>query len=880
MSGQTEEGHQSFEVSKTSQVTLAQNIYFSDADSPWSYEIRNERDSTYSLGEQMDANLGDFLSRPLKIASYQWTPGASLFETFNPWSLFFSNTKVKEKLNHFRNMRCNLNLKVMINGNSFYYGRILMSYNPYTLNDDVSRNRAFFIQDLIAASQRPHVLIDPCSSQGAEMVLPYLWHYNWFNLTDFTWKDNLGTVTLHDFDVLKHANGGNDPITINVFAWASEVELCIPTSYAAQSQPNNNKIQLNERGFPMVPQAKTKKGPPRTTKPKGKGNNASRNMSLESQSELATKDGLISKPATAIANAANMLSAIPMIAPYAKATSMVATKVGQIAKIFGYSRPQVMTDIHTYVPRLTGNLTNTDQSEAVQKLSVDSKNELTIDSRVVGLDGRDEMTLKSICSRESYLTQFDWAETKQSSELLFSIRCDPTAIDTLDVGLVSPEMHMTPLAFASLPFKWWTGSIKYRFQIVCSEFHRGRLRLVYEPATKQASDYNLNYSTIIDIANDRDFEYTVAWTQPEAWLEVNDPMGMSNDTYFSSAAALASTPMSNGALHVYVLNELATPAITPASVKVQVWISGGDDFCLAQPTAEESLQKVSVFAPQAVFEAQAEMQENMVTSLDSSNAPVSPDSVPSFATKGGDESTYLVYMGEKIASFRDLLKRYHFHSTYMINTDAVSAIGIRNYRIINFPAYRGYDPRGPHAAVKQLNFNESAPYNFCTETLMNYLAPAYLARRGSIRRKYVVNNMAPSTNLSVQRHDNPSQSGVQFLSTADPGINNGGFQRAHVTSGYVSGAGAALATTNGQSSLEVEFPYYSDRRFSPARDLQKNTGRDDYCHELAGLATSETDASQVAALTYVAAGEDFSLSFFVAAPVMFSYTDPAVFKPA
>jgi len=165
--------------------------------------------------------LGDFLSRPIKIKEYQWTPSAALSVTrFNPWTEFFNNADVLDKINRYRNLRCNLRLKVLVNGNGFYYGRALLSYNPFVTDDEVTVNRAFIAQDLIQASQKPHLLLDPTSSQGGEMLLPFLWPENYLDITKAGWPDEMGEIDIHDFDVLQHANGGTDPITVTVFCWA------------------------------------------------------------------------------------------------------------------------------------------------------------------------------------------------------------------------------------------------------------------------------------------------------------------------------------------------------------------------------------------------------------------------------------------------------------------------------------------------------------------------------------------------------------------------------------------------------------------------------------------------------------------------------------
>jgi len=187
------EGGAAFTVSKTPRESAEQNVHFVDGDTPWSYDITASPDETTQLAGFSDAQLGDFLSRPVKIKEYQWTPGVALsVARFNPWTEFFSNADVLDKINRYRNLRCNLRLKVLVNGNSFYYGRALLSYNPYTDFDQVTVNRAFIAQDLIQASQKPHLLLDPTTSQGGEMLLPFLWPENYLDITVPGWEDNMG----------------------------------------------------------------------------------------------------------------------------------------------------------------------------------------------------------------------------------------------------------------------------------------------------------------------------------------------------------------------------------------------------------------------------------------------------------------------------------------------------------------------------------------------------------------------------------------------------------------------------------------------------------------------------------------------------------------
>ncbi len=859
----------SFTTSKTPAVESTQNVHFLDGDTPWTYDVTATPDETSKLTGFDDAGLGEFLSRPVKIRQYQWTPGSQLFAQFNPWTDFFDNADVKEKINRFRNLRCNLCLKVMINGNSFYYGRALLSYNPYTYNDDVTANRSYFVQDIIAASNKPHLLIDPCSSEGGKMCLPFIYPENYVDITSFLWTEFLGNCTIHDFDILQHANGGTDPITVSIFAWAEDVSLIIPTTvqtYQAQSD-STSAVQLDEFGFPLPfelqAQNKSKK-------------KAVKKVNNTQKSDEFTSDGLISKPASAISKAADMLTMVPYIGPYAKATSLVADKIGKIARIFGYSRPAVLSDIVPYIPRYCGNVCNSDAPEAITKLSVDSKNELSIDTRTMGLGGADELTINSIASRMTYWRQFDWPETATTDSLLASMAVQPFCIDTVSAAPVT-EIHSTALAFAACPFEAWQGSIKFHFKVICSEYHRGRLRLVYNPLTCNAGPvaFNQVYSTIIDISKDREFDYECKWTNVKAWAECKGIEDAVGETYFNTAANVTGgTGFDNGTLSVYVVNELATPSVTPANIKIQVWVAAGDDFAVAVPSS--NLRKLSI------FQQQAEMSPpdgQLASDSDNSNNPVGGGEIETYGTTDAplmqDENQYLVYQGERIVSFKDLLRRYQYSNSYF---PATQGTGFRYYNLYcsGMPAYRGWDPNGFDLAVDSTAANSK--FNFSSETLLNYLSPAFVCRRGSLRHKWIVGGLRATTGdslLTITR--SPVANGLPWFEgfrSLDSAI-HGDRRKQLLGMGRATLNGSSIVPTRLNNAAEIEIPYYTiGQRFTPARHVSVITEGDNQQIEVAyevgtGSAESNTRLEQ-----WVSVGEDFTLGMFVGAPIMYSYVDP------
>jgi len=858
----------SFSTDKTSPKTASENVHFVDGDTPWTYDVSATPDETSKLVGFDDAGLGEFLSRPIKIREYNWTPGTQLFQSFNPWTDYFGNADVLEKINRFRNLRCKLCLKFLINGNSFYYGRALVSYNPLLLDDQVTKNRSFFIQDIIAASNKPHIMLDPCSSEGGHLSLPFIWPENYLDITQPGWEDNMGQCTIHDFDVLRHANGGTDPINVTVFAWAEDVSLLIPTTLAAQSD-STSSVELDEFGFPKpyVHQAQSK-GKKKTYK---KSSNTTKDDEFK-------PNGLISKPASAIVKAADALSMIPYIAPYAKATSMVADKVGKIARIFGYSRPQVLTDIQPYVPRYCGNLVNSDVPETVTKLSLDSKNELTIDTRTMGLGGADELTIQSIASRMTFWRQFDWPESAVTDTLLASMLVQPFCIDAITAPPVT-EIHSTALAFATVPFESWQGSIKFHFKVVCSEYHRGRLRLVYNPVTNNVGPvpFNQVYSTIIDISSDREFEYECKWTDIRAW---NACVGMDGaliaDIFNTSTPVVGGSPFDNGTLSVYVVNELATSSTTPADVKIQVWVSAGDDFAVSVPGFGAS--QLSYFEQQATPSSPND-GTILAEPNDNSNNPVGGGTIDSYGTVQSplmkDDNQYLVYQGEQVVSFKDLLRRYQFHNSYW---PAETGAGFRYYtlNIPGMPIFRGWDPNGIDNGINSAAGN--SPYNFCSMTLLNYLAPAFACQRGSLRHKWVVGGTRSTRETQVLAATRQSALTPVGFSEESHRLDNVllGDRRKELQDmrrSYLSGT--AITPVRLNNTLEIEIPYYSiGQSFRPARFLDMAGTGDIQSIEVACEISPDGADSDCRLDHFTSVGEDFTLGMFVGAPVMYYYNNP------
>lgn len=811
---------------------------FSDQNPGYDYHVGSQLDPTFGQADVGDDTLQNFFSRPIKIQSYSWGTGTNLFETFNPWQDFWENERVINRITNYNLLRCKLCVKFILNGNGFHYGRAIASYIPLHNNDGFTKDRAFFIEDVVEASQRPHIYLDPTNSQGGTMCLPFVWPYNALDIPDQDWRD-MGDIIIHGMQNLKHANGASDSVTVSVFAWAEDVVMSTPTA----NEPGALEPQAGE----YVPQA----------------------------DEYGT--GIISKPASMIAKAAGALSNAPVIGLYAKATQMGASAVANIASAFGYSRPNNLSEIQPYRPTFMGNLANTNYPDSAVKLTFDAKQELTCDTRTFGLDGTDEMQIKSIATRESFLTNFPWAVADTTETLLWNAQVNPVIWNHVNIGGVD-EWHMPACCFATLPFRHWKGTMKYRFQIVASAFHKGRLKVTYDPSYPLTNEYNTNYTRVIDLAEERDFTVEIGWGQQYPFLLHGTMLNNTSEIFSTTALGSDPTQFANGIISVYVVNELTVPNSTADNdIEINVFVSAGDDFEVANPD-DSDLQNLSWYAPQSgEYTIQAgEMGENVPDSdnTEMENAPMKlePDEMVAAPLTDADH-TMDVFFADPVTSLRQIMKRYNYSKPLV--SSSTTGVKLVDYILNDFPLYRGYAPDGVNEVTTPV---DPTDYNFAKTTWINYWTPAFICWRGGIKWKYhlISDSVNQNSYMLAERIADP-ESSYSFSDDVIPDASTTVSTRtAFMTQQVPSAQAGGHVTSAGHNPcLEVEIPFMRNERFAFGKQatLNLNLGNDSFFHRLQWKEnTSATSHTMVNA--YTAVGEDFTYGFYTGPPVAYYQVDP------
>lgn len=606
-------------------------------------------DDSFADGYTPSLTLSDWFSRPVKIHTYTWAANTDLGASFNPWYDYFTHPEIKFKLKGYSRLQANLHLKLVINASPYHYGMGIMSYKPMSnsglhvdpsaevfdfsageTSDLLVNNTTFtggnLAASLIVKTTRPHTKFYAAASKGCEMQLPFCYYQNWINLdTELSELKQMGNINIYTPFTLRDASGNGADVSVSIYAWCDDYKVAGP-SYVMQSGEDEYKARP------------------------------------------------VSTAMSAMSKVASALSFIPSIKPYAMATSSVFSSAAGVARWFGFSNPPVISDVVSYAPNYMSNFASPEISVQQDKLSLDPKNEVTVDSRTVGLDGVDHMSIAHIISRDVDYEVLTWESTLAPESALLVQHVSPMVLAGTDyttfLGAEASAFQLTPSAQVGTMFEYWSGTITYKFTVVASQFHRGRLMLTYEPdgflSTYTSASYTgpRTINKIWDISEDTTFEFEVPWMAPIAMLRTTgmpgvaryaiDPTSTSFDGFNSVWAPNPGIPqdfkykdsMYNGSITISVLNALTSNDPSYGALIV----------CSANCGGVEYFSPMDFNYPFSLYELQA--GDDLATAPEEEVTHAEPPSVVAGPTK------HVVYTGEIVRSLRQLLHRTSFYSRF------------------------------------------------------------------------------------------------------------------------------------------------------------------------------------------------------------------------
>lgn len=782
-----------------------------------------------------NTELGNFLKRPVRIWSVKWRESDAIggLDPFYPWKLFFDTAAIKYKLNNYAFIRCNLKIKVVVNASPFYYGALLLPYHPL---QDFSPHPVYntvSTDGLPAYTQRPHVWIYPQNSEGAEMTLPFIYPKNWLRIQKNTDFQSMGRFDPLIAVILQSASGVTGVgVDVQVYAWAENVEI----------------------------------------------SGTSTGLALQGGDEY-DENGIVSGPASAVATAASRLKDTPGIGKFATAAEIGASSIAKIASMFGFSNTPNIAPTAPFRPTAFPPMASAEASFPSEPLALDPKNGVSIDPKHVGSQPADPLSVANFVARESVLTAFEWNTDHHPDDVLFSSPVTPGVLFSTRTAGAAARTYATPVCWLAQMFKHWRGDLIFRFRVIASQFHKGRIRVVFDPAGYAGSNvYGTADATpvvqtlIIDIGKDTDVSVRIPYNQALGWLQTSQDLTATNKRWKvgTSPTFTYDDDVDNGSMAVKVTTAL-TANTASSAVFVLVSVKGADNFEYANPST--TTQYISPFELQSKDEVEdgGDMEE-CLGDIES----VKPD-------------RFLLNFGENIVSLRSLLQRTYLHSRYSVPfTDATTRDFQQFYCLFPaMPQYFGYDKLGIDTAKGITVPGSNFKFTYSYVLPIHLLAQCFLGWRGSMVWTINPSSSVPITQLRMYRQTNKHSIGYGTFSRQkiSPSADTWDIMR----SAYSGSCGQMVTNQYTQTGMSVTLPYYNNYLFYTTCPTNMNHNSDP---PPAGAPTYIPDGSRenrikfeawinrssgnlekpnVILWNYTTIGPDFSPVFFLNVPEVLVY---------
>jgi hypothetical protein len=665
-----------------------------------------------SLDQSGAKDILDFLAKPTLLRSGNFTTtDVGNFAIFDLPTALLANTRIAQKLSGVGLMRADIVLTLQVNAVRFQQGRYILAWCPSGgVDNNSSAYDAFYRAHAVSTmnvTQLPHVELDIATQTTAELRIPYTSAFPLWKLSTATGVVNngIGFAFLRPYFPLV-AGSGDSVCSYMLFARFENVYLT---------------------GNVLPQMGKRVKG-----------------LTVARKEQQAAGEGPVSSVLGAISKGTSVLGVLPMIGPTLSGVSWATGILANAAAAFGFSKPTMLAPpnrVASYGFPYSG---TADGFTTAIPLGLKSDHEVVVHSGV-SRTTVDEMSIDFIKQQYAYYETIEWATSANPGGVLASLRHQPSPY----VEAISANgVLRTPVAFVSSNFRLWRGGMKFRFKIVKTEFHSGRLIFAYMPLTLgtiPAAPPGIDTSTylmreIVDIRDTSEVEFCIPY--------------VITDLYLSTATGDANAA---GLFHIIVGDALVAPTSVSSSVQILVEVAGAPDLEFALP-ANTSRSAFIPFATQCGDRLKLEDVE--LESTPETNvfqAGYLKHDCVELGTSSEDLQASAVAIGEKVESFRQLVKRVQT----LYPSSGSYAQGAAGNNFIYFPY-------SLNPILETVSSGGALVSNVYNPDLITNLSMMYVFINGGMRLFLPQTSTANLTEVSVDRDTNALVGSESFYTATTP----------------------------------------------------------------------------------------------------------------
>nr|QKN88743.1 MAG: structural polyprotein [Totiviridae sp.] len=602
--------------------------------------IHSDPSSKLSLSDPASLTTTNLFQKPILVRQVQWQTGTARDSNLLSFSIPSILTEIQSPalglLSIHALYRSGFRIRVQVNSSPFHSGRLIAYFNPYGLSGLSDGGLTY-----VSKAGLPHVFIDAANATVGSLDIPFLTLKDYFTTYNSDSDCRVGTFSIDVFNPLGIGTGGSPSVTITIWIEPVSVELAVPV--------------------------------------------VRHDVQLQMESALSVVEGPIKQLLTMGINSTSGLLGGGSNALGSLLSGVLGSSSKGSGK--GRDRPEIPAPQNIGLCYSVPNVSNGTGANPSDRLALLPTVTQVTDSDTSRMTSGDEMDLLMVAKTPMPLGIVDWADSVAEGTRLMTVPVIPT-VTSRSSDAVSVYALPTYLAYIANVFKFWRGSIRYRFEVVATQQHTGRLIVAWVPNDSFGSTgypiadaQTINTLSqfpceIFDLALNKEFEFVVPYNSPSRYKKMPDfyPFNQLD----SSLPAVNNQDYTLGSLVLMVQNKLTHPGTVANTVQINVFVSAGDDFEFRSVGRSTYAGQNSVLFQSG--DVSLEGTRSGETDFSDTKIGVSTTGVGSDTTQGPPQETHLKF----------LLSRYYPSCGMKINIDArQSAIDfIASTPVFSYPNYQ------------------------------------------------------------------------------------------------------------------------------------------------------------------------------------------------
>lgn len=264
------------------------------------------------------------------------------------------------------------------------------------------------------------------------------------------------------------------------------------------------------------------------------------------EGEDRARTGVISSSLATVARVSSWFQDVPDLGPFARALSWFANLSSRTAASFGYSKPQNLVPHYTISNTPAFGFCNTNSTDTSVCLALEPQNAVVVDPQFFATT-EDAMIINRFCAKMAFIQTIDYSTSSAVDDVVATFAVSLNHVDI-------------PASLCRAISAYWRGSIIVRFSFVKNAFYSGRLAFEYTSGNVYSPSYVPILRKILDVRTNTEIVFRVPFVNSTPWLTYPDKLGT---------------------IALRVVSPLKTIPNLPSTIRINVWQACGPDFAPA-----------------------------------------------------------------------------------------------------------------------------------------------------------------------------------------------------------------------------------------------------------------------------------------------------------